>query len=83
LIPIRSKTEPASLSTGGVWGHTASGWGPLEPGIERAVRVSISTDGEEIEPQTVDLAFSRVPSPALVREIQDAVNRFVRTAIAD
>jgi hypothetical protein len=83
LIPIRSETDPASLSNGAVWGNTPSGWGPLEPGAERAVRVSIFTDGEEIEPQTVDVAFGRVPSPALVREIQDAVNGFVRAAVAD
>lgn len=82
LVALDRKIDASSLSNGAVWGPTARGWGPLDVGAERALRLSIPSDGEGIEPQQIELAFGRVPSPEMIAQIQRALNQLLAAALS-
>lgn len=81
LIGPRPELEPVWLSNDKVYGSGNEGPTLLEVGKERAVRISVSTDSQDVEPQRVDLAFSRVPSSAVIGEIRQALNAIVARAV--
>lgn len=52
----------------------------LVAGTERTFRVGLTTDSDVVEPQHVELAFARVPSPELVSSTRCAFADFVEHA---